>query len=100
MGIADAGMDMRLPSAAPATKLMARAFMGHLLLLRSRNKPATPALARMVSRMPARRWSRSVEEVHRESCDACGPTEPQARLSELTINSLLLSRKPRMTPPA
>src|SRR5262249_36891019 len=32
IGIANAGTDMRLHSAAPATILMARAFMGHSLL--------------------------------------------------------------------
>jgi hypothetical protein len=31
MGNADAGTDMTLHSAAPATILIARAFMGHLL---------------------------------------------------------------------
>jgi len=30
MGIADAGADMTLQSAAPATKPIERAFMGHL----------------------------------------------------------------------
>jgi len=33
MGIADAGTDMTLHSAAPTTILIARGFMGHLLLL-------------------------------------------------------------------
>src|SRR5262249_45094121 len=87
MGIADTGMDMRLHNAAPATKLMARAFMGHLLLLRSRNKPANPALVRIVSRTPAGRRSRSVEDPHRGSCDACGPTDLQACLQPSTPDS-------------
>src|SRR5262245_35344697 len=43
IGIADAGTDMTLHSAAPATILIARAFMGHsLLVCPSRNKPTTP----------------------------------------------------------
>jgi hypothetical protein len=33
IGIANAGMGMRLHSAAPTTILIARAFMGHLLLV-------------------------------------------------------------------
>src|SRR5262249_41647385 len=41
-GIADAGADTTLHSAAPARRLMARAFMGHLLLL----PPAAPLMAK------------------------------------------------------
>src|SRR6516162_4941136 len=42
LGIADAGADTTLHSAAPARRLMARAFMGHLLLL----PPAAPLMAK------------------------------------------------------
>src|SRR5262249_42772667 len=66
MGIADAGMDITLPSAAPATILIARAFTGHLPIVAARpeTKPANPELARMVSRTPAGGRSRSVEGRH------------------------------------
>jgi hypothetical protein len=43
MGIADAGMDMTLHSAAPATILIARALIGHLpSLVPIPKKPANP----------------------------------------------------------
>jgi hypothetical protein len=63
MGIADAGTDMMLHSAAPTTILITRGFMGQLLLLlHVRNKPANPELAWMVSRTPTGGRSRSVED--------------------------------------
>jgi hypothetical protein len=49
IGIADADTDVRLPSAAAATILMARAFVGHSLLVSpSRNKPANPELTLII----------------------------------------------------
>jgi hypothetical protein len=63
IGIADADTDMRLPSAAAATILMARAFMGHsLLVCPSRNKPANPELTLIISRGATGGRSRSVEK--------------------------------------
>jgi hypothetical protein len=62
MGIAAAGTNMTLQSAVPATILIARAFMGHLLLLRSRNKPAKPCTGEDRIMDAAGGRSRSIED--------------------------------------
>src|SRR5215813_11626865 len=86
-GVADADTDTTLHSAAPATRLMARAFVGHLLLL----PPAAPFMdksrAGFYVRIPdsgAPRWVIS----ERRTRSAPSPARPGlARVASLSCAS-------------
>src|SRR5262249_761178 len=67
MGMVAAGADMTLHSAAPATRLIARAFTGHLPIVSARpvTSPTNPEPAWTISRTATGWRSRSVEDTIR-----------------------------------